>query len=144
MTQSAWFGVTPEPVALAIAQHTSTAPPNKTIVIDAFAGVGGNAIAYALSRRWERVFAVERDAETLECARRNAAIYGVGEEITWIHGDAFEVLRERLRDVAAEAVVFASPPWGGELGVIVWSALSRGLNCIDVRSRPDIRGSRSV
>ncbi|KAL1301722.1 hypothetical protein AAFC00_005928 [Neodothiora populina] len=114
MTNDAWFGVTPEPVANKIAEHLiEGTDPSKTIIIDAFAGVGGNAIAFARSGRWQQVFAIEKDAETMKCGKHNAEVYGVGSKIFWINGDCFEVLKKRLRSVAKDAVVFASPPWGG-------------------------------
>lgn len=87
-------------------------------------GVGGNAIAFALSGRWKRVYAIEKDATTLACAKHNAEIYGVADRITWFHGDCFEVLGldeskkenavEALKAIATQyGVIFASPPWGG-------------------------------
>ena len=98
-----------------IAEHVSQgAPPSKTIIIDAFAGAGGNAIAFARSGRWERIFAIEKDANVLKCGKHNADIYGVASKIVWINGDCLDVLKKRLKSVAADAVVFASPPWGGE------------------------------
>ncbi|KAI9834938.1 MAG: hypothetical protein M1819_002661 [Sarea resinae] len=114
MTDDAWFGVTPEPVANKIAEHiAASAPPEKKIIIDAFAGVGANAIAFAQSGRWERVFAVEKDPEVLKCAKHNADIYGVANKIWWIEGDCFDVLKKRLAALGKESVIFASPPWGG-------------------------------
>jgi len=50
----------------------------------------------------------------LECAKHNAAVYGVKNKIVWISGDCFEVLRKRLKSMGSKAVVFGSPPWGGE------------------------------
>jgi len=114
MTDSAWFGVTPEPIAAKIASHISTSVPRSTtVLIDAFGGAGGNAIAFALTGRWTQIFAVERDPHVLACAKHNARVYGVEKLIWWIAGDVFEVLRSRLKSVAKSAVVFASPPWGG-------------------------------
>ncbi|KAF1811270.1 hypothetical protein P152DRAFT_399432 [Eremomyces bilateralis CBS 781.70] len=114
LTNNAWFGVTPEPVAHQIATDIAhLAPPTKRILIDLFAGAGGNAIAFALSGRWDAIYAIERDPATLECGRHNAALYGVGAEITWIEGDCFKVIEEQLAEVCGEAVLFASPPWGG-------------------------------
>jgi trimethylguanosine synthase len=89
------------------------APTNKTVLIDTFAGAGGNTIAFALSGRWEQIFAVEKDPETLKCAKRNAEIYGVEKKIWWINGDSFDVLKSRLKGMGNKAVIFASPPWGG-------------------------------
>jgi trimethylguanosine synthase len=96
----------------------------KTVLIDMFAGAGGNSIAFALSGRWERVIAIERDEATLACAQNNAECYGIEDgSITWIHGDSFAYLRTLLSDPGSlhpdlrldvdAAVVFASPPWGG-------------------------------
>lgn len=103
-----------------IAEHTSlAAPAHKTTIIDLFAGVGGNAIAFALSGRWDRVFAVERDPDALRCARHNAEIYGVARRIWWVEGDCFKMLGARFRGMGREAVVFASPPWGGTF--VLWS-----------------------
>lgn len=133
LTDTAWFGVTPEPVAQQIAHDLSPPSPSSTI-IDIFAGAGGNTIAFALSRKWTHIIAIERDASTLACAQHNAQVYGVYEAITWILGDSFEVLAllrgiqrgERsvegrgdelsalLGDMhPSSTVVFASPPWGG-------------------------------
>ncbi|GAB7337533.1 hypothetical protein MBLNU457_g2853t1 [Dothideomycetes sp. NU457] len=98
LTDDAWFGVTPEAVADKIASDISTATlPTKKTLIDAFAGAGGNSIAFARSGRWEQIFAIEKDAKTLECAKHNAAIYGVKNKIVWIQGDCFEVMRKRLK-----------------------------------------------
>jgi trimethylguanosine synthase len=112
MTEDAWFGVTPEPIANKIAAHISeSAPKNKTIIVDTFAGVGGNAIALARSGRWERVFAIEKDPKTLKCAKHNAEIYGVSSKIFWLNADCFDAInRFSGQD---NVVVFASPPWGG-------------------------------
>lgn len=112
MTEDAWFGVTPEPIANKIATHIAeSAPKEKTIIVDAFAGVGGNAIALARSGRWERVFAIEKDPRTLKCAKHNAEIYGVSNKIFWLNADCFEAVNRFLGQ--KNVVVFASPPWGG-------------------------------
>ncbi|KAI5300826.1 hypothetical protein KEM55_004668 [Ascosphaera atra] len=114
LTDAAWYGVTPEPIATRIALDIATAtPPSKKILIDAFAGVGGNTIAFAKSNRWLRVYAIEKDAATLACAKRNAEVYGVAGKITWFLGDCFELLRGELAELGSWSVVFGSPPWGG-------------------------------
>lgn len=56
---------------------------------------------------------MEKDAKTLACAKHNADVYGVARKIFWIQGDIFEVLKGRLKAAAKNAVIFASPPWGG-------------------------------
>jgi trimethylguanosine synthase len=124
MTDDAWYGVTPEPVANQIAyEFPETVSNDKTTIIDVFAGVGANSIAFALSERWERVIAIERDASTLACAQHNAELAGVSEYITWIHGDSFEYLsllnsspsslEDDLKVDVDKTVLFGSPPWGG-------------------------------
>ncbi len=135
MTHDAWFGVTPEPVARyvlmisttrsnnippahplprRIASDIAAAPASKTILVDAFAGAGGNTIAFALSGRWKQIFAIEKDPVVLACAKHNAEVYGVAKKIFWICGDAFTEIPKRLKQVGKSAVMFGSPPWGGK------------------------------
>lgn len=118
MTDEAWFGVTPEPVANKIAEHVAAADPSKDTLIDAFAGAGGNTIAFARSGRWKHIFAVEKDPKVLACAKHNAKVYGVGGKIVWIEGDIFDLLSRRLKSLGKKAVIFGSPPWGGKSLVI--------------------------
>ena len=92
-------------------------------MVDLFAGAGGNAIAFALSGRWSRVVAVERDAATLACAQHNARAAGVPPgAIAFVLGDCFAYLaaaarladaRLRLAPRDSAVVLFGSPPWGG-------------------------------
>ena len=100
----------------AIASDMATyAPSQKSILIDAFSGVGGNTIAFAKSGRWEKIFAIEKDEDVMKCARHNAHVYGVADVIQFFQGDALEVLEQRLKKTAKnkKSVIFASPPWGG-------------------------------
>lgn len=89
------------------------APQDKKTIVDAFAGVGGNAIAFALSGHWSMIFAIEKDPTTLECAKHNAKVYGVSKKIVWHQGDVFTILQDRMKPVRSNSVLFASPPWGG-------------------------------
>ena len=57
--------------------------------MDAFAGVGGNAIQFALT--CDKVIAVELCAQRLETARHNAHVYGVADKIQFICGDFLEL-----------------------------------------------------
>lgn len=82
-------------------------------MIDCFAGVGGNVIAFAQSERWKRVYAIEKDSRALACAKHNAEIYGVRDSISWYEGDCFEILRNELAELGQHSILFASPPWGG-------------------------------
>ncbi|KAK0731575.1 RNA cap guanine-N2 methyltransferase-domain-containing protein [Lasiosphaeris hirsuta] len=128
LTDDAWFGVTPEPVAAQIAWDMSPRTPANDTLIDIFGGAGGNSIAFALSGKWQRVIAVEKDAATLACAQHNAEVYGVEDgAIVWVHGDCFEFLSQLKAggdeldpavrcegdDLAETTTIFASPPWGG-------------------------------
>lgn len=83
------------------------------MIIDCFAGVGGNAIAFARTNRWKRIYAIEKDPKVLACAKHNAEIYGVADSISWYEGDCFEVIKDQLADLHEYCVLFASPPWGG-------------------------------
>lgn len=131
MTEDSWFGVTPEPIAKydpgplrlpitalifnsKIAAHIAeSVPKEKTIIIDAFAGVGGNAIAFARSGRWDQVFAIEKDPKTMKCAKHNAEVYEVGKKIVFITGDCFDIIKRRYSG-KSNVVIFGSPPWGGK------------------------------
>ncbi|KAF2737977.1 S-adenosyl-L-methionine-dependent methyltransferase [Polyplosphaeria fusca] len=113
MTKDAWFGVTPEPIANKIAIHVAEAVPDRqSIIVDAFAGVGGNAIAFAMSGRWDLVFAIEKDPATMKCAKHNAELYGVKDKIFWVYGDSLKEIPRRFQG-RDDVVIFASPPWGG-------------------------------
>lgn len=91
-------------------------------MLDCFAGIGGNAIAFALSG-YKRVYAIEKNPAALACARHNAEIYGVHDRITFFMGDCFDILglnghKAGISDALVEVVkkagfIFASPPWGG-------------------------------
>ena len=83
-------------------------------MIDCFAGVGGNVIAFASSNRWKRIHAIERNPAVLACAKHNAEIYGCQDKISWYQGDCFAILKKELADLGEYSVVFASPPWGGK------------------------------
>lgn len=104
-----------------IAKHIAeAAPANKAILIDCFAGVGGNVIAFAQSERWKRVYAIEKDPRALACAKHNAEIYGVRDRISWYEGDCFEILRNELAELGQHSVFYASPPWGGKSTMLRW------------------------
>ncbi|OAA64811.1 Kelch-type beta propeller [Cordyceps fumosorosea ARSEF 2679] len=124
MTDDAWFGVTPEPVAKKIAEEMQSSPKKNRILIDLFCGAGGNTIAFALSERWDHIISIERDAATLACAQNNASVYEIDDGyITWVHGDSFAFLKTLFNNPSAlhpdlrvdlgATILFASPPWGG-------------------------------
>jgi len=101
LDEESWYSVTPEKIAEQVAQKCRC-----DIVLDAFCGVGGNAIQFALT--CGRVIAVDIDRDKIAMARHNARVYGVEHKIDFIIGDFFQVVPYIKADV-----VFLSPPWGG-------------------------------
>lgn len=127
LDRESWYSITPEPIAARIAQRCRCG-----IVLDAFCGVGGNAIQFALT--CERVIAIDIDPIKLQMAKHNARVYGVEQYITFLQGDWREFAKawirnrdtntltadKQLDDVRWQEcqqlnfdVVFLSPPWGG-------------------------------
>ncbi|XP_018121941.1 trimethylguanosine synthase 1 L homeolog isoform X1 [Xenopus laevis] len=105
LDEEGWFSVTPEKIAEHIANRVRQSC-DCGLVVDAFCGVGGNAIQFA--KAGNRVIAVDIDPAKLDFARNNAEVYGVTDQIEFILGD-FMVLAPALK---ADAI-FLSPPWGG-------------------------------
>ena len=101
MDREGWFSVTPEKIAEHIAERCQC-----DVIVDAFCGVGGNAIQFAFT--CEHVIAIDIDPVRLECARHNARVYGVEERISFVLGDFYKLAPRLKADV-----VFLSPPWGG-------------------------------
>lgn len=77
-------------------------------VIDAFAGVGGNAIQFALAGH--NVTAIEIDNTRCSMMEHNASIYGVRDAITIVYRDFFKWARENQ---PISGTLFLAPPWGG-------------------------------
>ncbi|XP_076083113.1 uncharacterized protein LOC143054093 isoform X2 [Mytilus galloprovincialis] len=101
MDREGWFSVTPEKIAEHIADRCRS-----DIIVDAFCGVGGNAIQFAFT--CNHVIAIDIDPVKIEIARHNAAVYEVENHIEFIQGDFLKVGPTLSADV-----VFLSPPWGG-------------------------------
>ena len=101
MDREGWFSVTPEKVAQRIASNCRS-----DLIVDAFTGVGGNAIQFAFT--CQRVIAIDINKDRLAMARHNAAIYDVADRIEFVHGDFLALAPGLNADV-----VFLSPPWGG-------------------------------
>ncbi|GAA5943664.1 RNA methyltransferase [Sporobolomyces koalae] len=114
MDREGWYSVTPENIAAQIAERCRSG-----VIVDAFCGVGGNAIQFAFT--CERVIAFDTSRVRLACAKRNAQIYGVADRITFIHADWVQWTKEYIeqkkkREIAEDdeiEVIFLSPPWGG-------------------------------
>ncbi|XP_004679929.1 PREDICTED: trimethylguanosine synthase [Condylura cristata] len=105
LDREGWFSVTPEKIAEHIAGRVSQTF-KCDIVVDAFCGVGGNTIQFALTGK--RVIAIDIDPVKIDLARNNAEVYGIADKIEFICGD-FLLLASHLK----ADVVFLSPPWGG-------------------------------
>ncbi|XP_020668629.3 trimethylguanosine synthase [Pogona vitticeps] len=105
LDREGWFSVTPEKIAEHIADRVRHSFKSD-IIIDAFCGVGGNAIQFALTEK--RVIAIDIDPGKICLAQNNAAVYGVADKIEFICGDFMKVASRLKADV-----VFLSPPWGG-------------------------------
>ncbi|KZT25308.1 S-adenosyl-L-methionine-dependent methyltransferase [Neolentinus lepideus HHB14362 ss-1] len=111
-----WFSVTPEAIAANIAERCRC-----DVILDAFCGVGGNAIQFAM--RCERVIALDTSLTRLRLARHNAVLYGVADRIEFILADYVEFAKSytsrnhSMQDAPNYKrkidVVFLSPPWGG-------------------------------
>ncbi|SCV71263.1 BQ2448_2851 [Microbotryum intermedium] len=114
MDREGWFSVTPEKIAQQIAERCRC-----NVIVDAFCGVGGNAIQFAFT--CEKVIAIDTSPIRLACARKNAEIYGVADRIEFIQADFVEWAKEKAKRLETKPkgeeeeveVVFLSPPWGG-------------------------------
>jgi len=95
------YSVTPEKIALEIADLVK----GETIV-DAFGGVGGNAIAFA--RKGKEVYCIELNKERKLFIENNTKVYGVEALVQTVQGDFF--LKANTFGVKT---IFLDPPWGG-------------------------------
>ena len=102
MDKESWFSVTPESLAIYIANRCKG-----SIIVDGFCGAGGNAIQFA--KVCEKVIAIDIDPIKIQCAKHNASIYGVLDKIEFIIGDVFDIIPQlKSRQVD---IVHMSPPW---------------------------------
>ena len=92
LDEEGWFSVTPEAVAR---HHAARAVGGGggAVVVDAFGGVGGNAIQFALAGC--HVVCMDLDALRLDLAQHNAAIYGVAGRVDFVCGDFLRVSERR-------------------------------------------------
>lgn len=102
MDEEGWFSVTPEEIAVRHAQRSVAGG----VVVDCFAGMGGNSIQFA--SLGYHVVAIDIDPEKVKMALDNAKIYGVDSNIDFIVGDFLQ-----LAPFLKGNVAFLSPPWGG-------------------------------
>jgi trimethylguanosine synthase len=66
---------------------------NKKIILDAFGGIGGNTIAFALHDHVDLVVCVDTDKAKLAAAANNCRVYGVPiQRVVFVHGDICDLL----------------------------------------------------
>jgi trimethylguanosine synthase len=142
LDEEGWYSVTPELIATQIAERCRC-----DTVLDAFCGVGGNAIAFAktcehgmhvanlfrphLTRIVLTVIALDISPVRLALAKHNAVIYGVADRIDFILADYISFAHEYISRPPGKHpidVVFLSPPWGGP------DYLSRGTSDVELES----------
>lgn len=100
LDKESWYSVTPEAISRHVAKrvsnqlvggHSNTV--EKIVVLDAFCGVGGNAIGFALREEVSLVVCVDIDRKKLIMAAKNASVYGIDpSKIVLVASDATEVL----------------------------------------------------
>ena len=95
------YSVKPELSALSIGKMIEG-----EVVLDPFCGVGGSAIG--LARAGKKVIAVDNHSDRLSMALNNATIYGVNDNINFLHGDAIHAIQTNKFDS-----VYLDPQWGG-------------------------------
>ena len=85
----------------------------KETVIDMFAGIGPFSILIAKMRREVKVYAIDLNPDAVRYLRRNVIANHVMNKVIPIHGDAREIIRERLRG-AADRVIMNLPERASE------------------------------
>ncbi|CAN6907796.1 unnamed protein product, partial [Brassica oleracea] len=99
--EEGWYSVTHEEIAIKHAERC-----RGKVVIDCFAGVGGNTIQFA--KVSSSVIAIDIDPMKVKMAMNNANVYGVANHVDFVVGDFFSLAPSLKGDVS-----FLSPPWGG-------------------------------
>ena len=107
-----WYSVTPEVIANHTARRLCTSlvaqqkkynyypqqQQKKFVVLDAFCGCGGNAIAFALQPEISQVVCVDIDRNKLLLLATNASIYGVNpDKLLLVLADGISILKYHYR-----------------------------------------------
>lgn len=107
LDKESWYSVTPEAIADHIARKMAKAAKalkggnnngisEGAIVLDAFCGCGGNAVAFAKLPREDisLVVCIDTDRSKLEMAAHNAELYGISRDrIIFIEADAVRIMQ---------------------------------------------------
>lgn len=80
-------------------------------VVDIGTGSGAIALSLAVERPGLRIAATDIDADTLELARENAELHGLGERIRFFYGDLLDALNS---DWPTADLVVSNPPYIAE------------------------------
>ena len=106
-----------------------------SVLADISCGIGGQAVCFA--KECGSVYGIDIDGEKLECARRNAGVYGV-ENITFIEGDALSP--KVVEQVADADIVFSDPARPAEEDVRQTDSLRPGIPMV-MEAYRDVTGS---
>jgi release factor glutamine methyltransferase len=85
----------------------------KAILVDVGTGSGCLAVTLTTILRGSRVLAIDRSADALQVAKRNAATHGVLDAIEWLHGDLLAPLAGRGLEGRVDVIV-SNPPYIAE------------------------------
>jgi hypothetical protein len=105
------------------------------VLADISCGIGGQAVCFA--KECGSVYGIDIDGERLECARRNAGVYGV-DNITFIEGDALSP--QVVEQVADADVIFSDPARPAEEDVRQTDSLRPGIPMV-MEAYRDVTGS---
>jgi trimethylguanosine synthase len=97
-----WRMTTPEPVAKNLASHFQGRR-----VLDAFAGIGGNTIQFALAGN--QVVAVDRSKKLCKYLKHNCEVYSVRGFVDVVYRDIF--LYTKCQEANAFDVLYLDPPF---------------------------------
>ncbi|MCD4799607.1 MAG: methyltransferase domain-containing protein [Methanosarcinales archaeon] len=110
-----------------------------SVLADISCGIGGQAVCFA--KECGSVYGIDIDGERLECARRNAVVYGV-DNITFIEGDALSPqVVEQVADADVDVdVIFSDPARPAEEDVRQTDSLRPGIPMV-MEAYRDVTGS---
>lgn len=161
LDREGWYSVTPQAIADHVAQKMTTggataSTPNERkqqgetgsmIVLDAFVGVGGNAIAFAKRDEVGLVICVDSDPNRLALAANNCRVYDISPaKVLFVCADAVTVLRAfqngkrmtRASATAAKARETTQPETEEEEDDMVADKIQKhGYNFVSVDQLPE-------
>jgi trimethylguanosine synthase len=89
-----WYSVTPEAIANHVAARMTGGSSTGIVLLDAFCGVGGNAIAFGRRDEVSLVICVDTDEARLRMAAHNCHVYKIPrDKIIFVAADAVDVIQ---------------------------------------------------